>query len=143
MAAQFAGACDTWRWMLKLLTCVASVILLAAVPAGAKGTNTPPPKAEKKEVPPPPKPVSADELAIQYQRVGHALLELENHRGIELCADLMEEFRSIKLSTALQTPETRIAASAQLTQIALRIERLHGVDVSKACQNSPLAKECL
>lgn len=89
------------------------------------------------------KPASVDEVIMLYQRVGHGLAELENHRGLELCATLRDEFRAIKLSLAIQTAEARAQTAWQLAQMQVRIERLHGVEISKACQNSPLAPECL
>jgi hypothetical protein len=89
------------------------------------------------------KPASVEEVVMQYQRVGHELAELENRRGLELCATLRDEFRAIKLSVVIQTAEARAQTASQLTQMSTRIERLHGVEISKACQNNPLAPECL
>ena len=122
----------------------------APAPAPAPKADDPAAPAATDEATPPPapaplplKPVSVEELIVQYQRVGHELAELENRRGLELCATLRDEFRAIKISVAIQTAEARAQTGSQLTQMSLRIVRLHGIEITKACMNNPLAKECL
>ncbi len=96
--------------------------------------------------PPPPPPVSADALALQYQRVGHELADLLAKRGVghalDQCVDLDHEFRTIKIIEALATPESRIAAAATLTELHDRIVRWRGIQIARECMDNPLAKVC-
>ncbi len=94
----------------------------------------------------PPAPVSADALVLQYQRVGHELADLQAKRGLghalDPSADLADTFHAIKLTAALATPDSRINAAAALTELHERIQRWRGVQISRECQDNPLAKDC-
>jgi hypothetical protein len=96
--------------------------------------------------PAPPAPVSADALALQYQRVGHELVELLAKRGpghaLDQCNDLDTEFHTIKINEALATPESRITAAATLTVLHERIVRWQGIQMARACLDNPLAPQC-
>jgi hypothetical protein len=102
--------------------------------------------------PAPIKPVAANALLVQYQRVGRDLLLLANERraqiGVEVaaaklsCAELQATFRAIKIDDAVKTPQSRVATAAVLAELHTKIERLRGVALSQECLNNPLAKEC-
>lgn len=96
---------------------------------------------------PPPAPVSAEALALQYQRVGHELAELLAKRGaghaLDQCNDLDADFHTIKINEALATPESRILAAAALTSLHERIQRWQGIQIARECLNNPLAPQCL
>ena len=123
---------------------VAAPVPVAAPAPVVKPVAKPAPApVDKAEAPAPIKPSTGDALAMQYQRIGHELATLEDKRGLELCADIRESFRAIKIDDALKTAESRAEAAATLDEIHAKLERRHGIDVSKACLNNPLAKECL
>jgi len=89
-----------------------------------------------------PKVPSAVQVIVDYQRVGHDLLELQEQRGKFDCGDLMPRFRAIKLDADLATPAGRIATAATLADISSKIERLRGVKVHAECLDNPLAAGC-
>ena len=99
--------------------------------------RAPEPAAEPTPVVP-----STTDVLIAYQRVGHALLRLQDQRGKFDCGDLMPRFRAIKLDDATATPAARSIASAELSAIAVKIERLRGIQVDQACKDNPLAAGC-
>ena len=81
-------------------------------------------------------------MIVDYQRVGHDLLALQDQRGFFDCGDLMPRFRAIKLEVALATPASRAATAATLAEIATKIVRLRGIQVEEACLHNPLAPTC-
>ena len=89
-----------------------------------------------------PKPPTAVSIIVDYQRVGHDLLDLQAQRGVFDCGDLMPRFRAIKLDTALATPSLRLATAATLAEIATKIVRLRGIQLDEACLHNPLAPGC-
>jgi len=89
-----------------------------------------------------PKVPTAMSVIVDYQRVGHDLLELADQRGVFDIGDLMPRFRAIKLDAALATPAARIATAATLAEIATKIERLRGIKVEAQCLHNPLAAGC-
>lgn len=88
---------------------------------------------------PPPSPVT---LMVQYQRVGRAILDLQDLRGAHDCSDLMPRFRAIKLDQVLATPASRATAAVTLDELAAKVERMRGIRIAKACLDNPLAAEC-
>ena len=90
----------------------------------------------------PPKAPTAVTVTVEYQRVGRALLALQDQRGRFDCDDLVPRFRAIKLDQAVATPTARVAAAATLAEIATKIERLRGIKVEAACLDNPLAAGC-
>ena len=80
------------------------------------------------------KSLSATMLLQQYQRVGRELLLLANEQreepGIEnpkaCCTELRNTFRSIKISEAVATVESRAATAALLDELRGKIERVRG-----------------
>jgi hypothetical protein len=89
-----------------------------------------------------PRAPTAISVIVDYQRVGHDLLDLQAQRGLFDCGDLASRFRAIKLDTALATPASRAAAATTLAEIATKIVRLRGVQVEEACLHNPLAAGC-
>ena len=89
-----------------------------------------------------PKVPTAVAVIVDYQRVGHDLLELQEQRGFFDCGDLMPRFRAIKLEAALATPASRSATAATLAEIATKIVRLRGIQIEEACLHNPLAAGC-
>jgi hypothetical protein len=76
--------------------------------------------------------VSTVTVLQEYQRVGRALLLLENERreqtGAEsLDAELQMAFRSIKLDDAIATPERRAETAKVLDELRSKIDRLRGI----------------
>lgn len=112
---------------------IATVLATAAAPAAHADIRTQP-RA--------PKAPTAIAIVVDYQRVGHDLLELQDQRGVLDCGDLMPRFRAIKLEQAVATQATRIATAATLAEIATKIERLRGIKVHAACLDNPLAAGC-
>ena len=92
--------------------------------------------------PKPPKAPTAVSVTVEYQRVGRALLALQDQRGKFDCDDLVPRFRAIKLEQAVATPTSRVAAAAALAEIATKIERLRGIKIEAACLENPLAAGC-
>ena len=97
--------------------------------------------------------VSAQELLMQYQRVGRALRQLRDQRSEMImaqikavaitCDDIEKSFKLISIHEAAKTPESRISTSVLLMQINAKIDRMRGMTLTKDCLNNPLAKECL
>ena len=76
--------------------------------------------------------VSTVTVLQEYQRVGRALLLLENERreqtGAEsLDAEMQMAFRSIKLDDAIATPERRAETAKVLDELRSKIDRLRGI----------------
>lgn len=92
----------------------------------------------------PTKPVAdpTTELVVEYQRVGHELVLLQNHRGRDAAKDLWLDLHTIDLDKGLMTPEGRANAALTLAEIHDKVERRHGVEISKACQHNPIAAGC-
>jgi len=95
-----------------------------------------PPVAKKPTAP------TATALMVSYQRIGRELMRLQSFRGTDCTLDLWPTFRSIKLDTALATPESRTQTAATLSEIATRIERKRGITLRQECLTNPLASEC-
>lgn len=138
---------------------VFGVLALAAPEVGAEvaGRSQPAVRARKPSVPaavvarsePAPARPSArptvptkQELLVRYQRVGRALLQLQDQRGRLDCGDLMSRFRAIKLDTAFASIEARMLTDLELSDLAYDIERMRGVQISHACKANPLADGC-
>lgn len=68
--------------------------------------------------------VSTTTVLQEYQRVGHALLLLENERREP--TGLQATFRSIKLEDAIATPESRVETAKVLDELRGKIESLGG-----------------
>jgi hypothetical protein len=123
-----------------VLLAVITVLSLATSVRADSRTTTPPAATEVRPLPP--KPPTALELMVNYQRVGRALLKLQDQRGANDCGDLMPRFRTIKLEPALATVATRAELAAELTELAGNIERMRGIKVADACLKNPLADAC-
>ena len=75
------------------------------------------------------------EVLVQYQRVGRALMKLDDLRGREATADLWPRFRTIKIE--------KIAGNGPLLdELKLQIDRRMGIELSDACLKNPLAEGC-
>jgi hypothetical protein len=91
-------------------------------------------------------------LLTEYQRVGRELMLLANDRNLQIgvetndaklsCADLQATFRSIKITEATATSESRAETAELLRELRTKIERLRGVAVTQECLHNPLAKDC-
>jgi hypothetical protein len=106
-----------------------------------------------------PKPAAKKEAGIptaalltEYQRVGRDLMLLANDRNLKIgvettdaklsCAELQATFRSIKITEATATPESRAETADLLRELRTKIERLRGVALTQECLHNPLAKDC-
>lgn len=85
---------------------------------------------------------SATAVTTLYQRVGHALLVLQDLRGVSAVFELWPRFRAIKLDDALATVDTRRATLDELTALNVTIERGMGITLASACLANPLADTC-
>jgi hypothetical protein len=89
--------------------------------------------------------VAADETAkllTEYQRVGHALIELRIQRGTAATSELWDDLHALDIQHATATASSRESAKAALEDLQTRIERSRGIEVSDACKNNPLASGC-
>lgn len=84
----------------------------------------------------------ATELLTQYQRIGHALLELRRARPTPATTELWQQFQALKIQPALASATTRASAAATLKDLRDKIERHKGVTVSDPCRANPLADGC-
>lgn len=117
----------------------------ALVPSARRGNPS-------KPKPPADAGIAANVLLVQYQRVGRELMLVSNERaaktGVESqdaklsCAELQALFRSINPNDAVATPESRAETAALLSEIHAKIVRLRGIEVTRACLDNPLAKDC-
>lgn len=88
-------------------------------------------------------PTSArDELIVEYQRVGHEVVLLQNLRGRDAAQELWATLHSIDLDKDLATPDGCATTALTLAELHDRIDRRRGVDISKACQDNPIANDC-
>jgi hypothetical protein len=100
------------------------------------------PAAADIRTPTKPAPPSAITISVEYQRVGRALLALQDQRGRFDIDDLLPRVRAIKLDRAVATRASRAEAAAKLAEIAAKIERLRGITIAAACLDNPLADGC-
>jgi hypothetical protein len=82
------------------------------------------------------------DVLVEYQRVGHILLQLQEARGMQICAELWKQFRGLQIDKAVLTTDERTAAFDDLTDLRARIERQRGIDISGECLANPLAAGC-
>ncbi|HSD90313.1 MAG TPA: hypothetical protein VLB44_22440 [Kofleriaceae bacterium] len=133
--------------MRNVLVAIVAVLLGAShVDASPPGRSAPSARVKTRPRPAPVKPktprVEPAAVLLRYQRVGRELLELQNLRGAFLCTDLWLDFRAIKLSEAMSTPESRVDTLDELVYLHDRIERMKGMDVTRECLANPLAESC-
>lgn len=120
--------------MPRSISAVPLVIALLCSVAGADSRL--PAKPAKIEAP------SSVTVLVEYQRVGHDLIALQDQRGKFDCGDLLPRFRAIKLDEALATAASRTTAAAALADLATQIERLRGIHIERECLDNPLAPGC-
>jgi hypothetical protein len=87
-------------------------------------------------------PKEASAVVMQYQRIGHDLMALQNRRGADLTEDLWSTYRAIHLDESLATADGRAAVAETLSELHDKIERRQGVQISKDCLDNPLGKGC-
>lgn len=95
------------------------------------------------KIPLPAKPPTANVLTVDYQRVGRAILKLQDQRGVFDCGNLQQRFKAIKLEAALATPASRMQLYVTLTELSMKIERMRGIKLDSACLANPLAPGCM
>lgn len=84
----------------------------------------------------------SSELLTQYQRIGHALLELRQARPTPATAEMWQQFQALKIQPALASATARASAAATLLELREKIERHKGISVSDACRANALADGC-
>ncbi len=87
-------------------------------------------------------PAAADELIVEYQRVGHEIVLLQRLRGTEAAADLWETLHEIDLDKGLATADGRANAALTFAELHDKIDRRRGVQISKACQDNVITADC-
>jgi hypothetical protein len=91
----------------------------------------------------PSKAPSEQDLRIQYQRVGRDLLKLADQRGKFDCGGVIPRFKAIKLEQALSSAASRVQLYVDLTDMAIKIDRLRGIHIDAQCLQNPLASGCM
>jgi hypothetical protein len=114
----------------------APVRVAAPVRAAQTGPVTRPEQIE------PALPKDASAVAMQYQRIGHDLMALQNQRGADPTDDLWSTYRAIRLDESLATADGRAAVAETLNDLRDKIDRRQGVQISKDCLENPLGKDC-
>ncbi len=87
-------------------------------------------------------PVAADELIVEYQRVGHEIVLLQRLRGNDAVVDLWETLHQIDLDKGLATPDGRANAALTFAELHDLIERRRGVEITKGCQDNVITADC-
>ncbi len=90
----------------------------------------------------PPVDAHSSELLTQYQRIGHALIELRRARPTPATTEMWQQFQALKIQPALASATARASAVATLRELREKIERHKGVTVSDPCRANPLADGC-
>ncbi len=124
--------CDTWPHMLRAPLVVTFLVAVSGVAAGQpSSTRSTPARVD-----------ATTDLVVEYQRVGHEIVMLQNRRGRETTADLWADLHTIDLDKGLVTADGRANAAITLAELHDKIERRRGIEISKACQNSVIAVSC-
>jgi hypothetical protein len=137
---------------------VMAAVLALSMPAFAKGprvatattrpaqapapARAPAPAAAPVRAPAPAPASPADEIIVQYQRVGHEIVLLQRLRGNDSVKDLWQTLHHIDLDKDLATADGRVNATLTLAELHDVVERRRGVEITKACQDNPVAAGC-
>jgi serine/threonine protein kinase len=81
-------------------------------------------------------------LLADYQRLGRALLKLQQERGEAATSELWQQFHALKIQPAVATARSRAVIQATLRELREKIERQQRLEISDACRNNPLADGC-
>jgi hypothetical protein len=82
------------------------------------------------------------DFMFRYQRVGRALMAMQQRMGYAFTSDVLAEFRAIDLETAFTTARARRELADELTRLEAVIDRNRAIEVTDDCRNNPLAASC-
>ncbi len=118
------------------------VKVAAVKPAQVKAAPAPAAPAPARAASTLPAPLAADELIVEYQRVGHEIVLLQRLRGNDAVVDLWETLHQIDLDKGLATPDGRANAALTFAELHDLIERRRGVEITKGCQDNVITADC-